>query len=81
MTTAEHAKATATLKARAMLATLSIAQLCEQFTLTDSRIHEAGVCDVRGWLNDELESRNEADFIEWMESNDPKATPADFFCK
>ena len=55
-------------------------QLCEAFTLTNNN-HSEEIPMVRGWIMDELESRNGIAFEAWMMTEDVKLmdNPTSFF--
>lgn len=63
MTTAEK-------KARDMISNLTLADLLDEWELT-SKINNPEIYTVRGWLMDELESRNPEAFDKWLDSDDP----------
>lgn len=54
-------------KARAMIAELKIQDIIEQFELTEKMAVNEEVARVRGWLMDELESRNPEAFDNWLD--------------
>ena len=56
----------AEVKARKMIAGLSLQSLVEQFELTDV-IEDENISTVRGWLMDELEKRDPDAFSKWIE--------------
>jgi len=55
-------------------------QLCEAFTLTNNN-HSEEIPVVRGWIMDELESRNSDSFDLWMDADDASLmdNPSHFF--
>lgn len=59
----------AEIKARAIIAAQSTARLIEQFELTEL-VNDSSIYTVRGWLMDELETRNPAAFDNWIDSED-----------
>ena len=63
-------------KARALIAAQSTAKLIEQFELTEL-VNDSSVYTVRGWLMDELESRNPSAFDRWIDSTED--SPRAFF--
>ena len=69
--------ATATAKIANLFAQLSTAKLIESWELTDTN-NDPNISTVRGWLMDEMESRNPEAFNAWMEA-DPHATARSFF--
>jgi hypothetical protein len=69
--------ATATAKIANLFAQLSTAKLIESWELTDTN-NDPNISTVRGWLMDEMESRNPEAFNIWMEA-DPHATARSFF--
>ena len=62
----------------ARVKTASTRQLLELWDLTESMKRSPELPVVRGWLMDELETRDPAGFNAWMESDDPNAGPKDF---
>lgn len=60
---------TAELKARALLARMSTERLVEQFELTET-VNDPNIPTVRGWIMDELRSRDKAAFDAWTDSDD-----------
>ena len=69
--------ATATAKIASLFAQLSIEKLIESWELTGTN-KDPNISTVRGWLMDEMESRNPEAFNSWMEA-DPHATARSFF--
>ena len=69
--------ATATAKIANLFAQLSTEKLIESWELTDTN-KDPNISTVRGWLMDELESRNPEAFNTWMEA-DPHATARSCF--
>ena len=69
--------ATATAKIANLFAQLSTEKLIESWELTDTN-NDPNISTVRGWLMDEMESRNPEAFNNWMEA-DPHATARSFF--
>lgn len=55
---------------------LSTDQLIDAFEATDSR-NDAEIPVVRGWIMDELETRNAQAFEAWLEAN--TGSPRNFF--
>ena len=64
----------AEMKARKMIAGLSVKSLVEQFELTEV-IEDESISMVRGWLMDELEKRDPKAFDKWMDdyADSPRA--------
>lgn len=56
-------------KARARIKKLSTPQIIDQFELTEA-VNDKYIPIVRGWLMDELESRNSEAFDKWLESGE-----------
>jgi hypothetical protein len=61
---------TAIEKARTMIANRSTENLINDFILTGT-MNDQNVPTVRGWIMDELESRNQDAFAAWMDQDDP----------
>lgn len=61
---------TAEAKARDMISNLTLADLLDEWELT-SKINNPEIYTVRGWLMDELESRNPEAFDKWLDGDDP----------
>lgn len=57
-------------KAREMISNLTLADLLDEWELT-SKINNPEIYTVRGWLMDELESRNPEAFDKWLDSDEP----------
>ena len=57
-------------KAREMISNLTLAELLDEWELT-SKIDNLEIYTVRGWLMDELESRNPEAFDKWLDSDEP----------
>lgn len=64
-------------KAREMLSNAQLADLLEEWELT-SKINNPEIATVRGWLMDELESRNPAAFEKWLDSDAEDSTLKDY---
>lgn len=60
--------ATATAKIANLFAQLSTAKLIESWELTDTN-NDSNIPTVRGWIMDEMESRNPEAFNAWMEAD------------
>jgi hypothetical protein len=63
MTTAEQ-------NVREMISNLTLAELLDEWELT-SKIDNPEIYTVRGWLMDELESRNPEAFNKWLDQDEP----------
>jgi len=61
---------TAIEKAKLMISHRSTANLIDDFILT-SAVDDANIPTVRGWIMDELESRNPEAFAAWIDQNVP----------
>ena len=57
-------------KAREMISNLTLAELLDEWELT-SDVDNPEIPTVRGWLMDELESRNPEAFDKWLDSDEP----------
>lgn len=62
--------------AKNMLTSQSTEQLIDAFDATETA-NDAATFEVRGWLMEELESRNPVAFETWLESNE--ASPKRFY--
>ena len=60
----------AEVKAREMISNLTLADLLDEWELT-SKVNDPEITTVRGWLMDELESRNLEAFDKWLDSDEP----------
>lgn len=58
-------------KAREMLANSTLGDLLDEWELT-SNINDPEIATVRGWLMDELESRNPEAFNAWLDLDAPE---------
>ena len=56
-------------QAREMLSNATLGDLLDEWELTSS-INDTGIFIVRGWLMDELESRNPEAFNAWLDQDD-----------
>lgn len=65
-------------KAKALIAARSTLSLLECFEATNGMNGE-GVSTTRGWLMDELETRNPAAFERWLEATPATDSPRAFF--
>lgn len=54
-----------------MLSNATLADLLEEWELT-SKISDPEIATVRGWLMDELESRNPEAFNAWLDQDEPE---------
>ena len=59
------------MKALEMLKTYSLEKLCELWDLTEN-MNGLEVPTVRGWLMDEIESRNPSGFDSWLDQDAPE---------
>lgn len=55
-------------KAREMISNLTLPQLLDEWELTTNN-NSPEIATVRGWLMDELESRNPEGFNAWLDSD------------
>jgi hypothetical protein len=80
MTTEQKQLAARVEQAKQKLSSLPTARLCEMYVMTNG-IHTDETPTVRGWLMDELESRNPTAFENWMLCEDVERMedPASFF--
>lgn len=53
-----------------MLSNATLADLLDEWELT-SKINDPAIPTVRGWLMDELESRNPEAFNAWLDQDEP----------
>lgn len=53
-----------------MLSNATLADLLDEWELT-SKINDPAIPTVRGWLMDELESRNPEGFNAWLDQDEP----------
>lgn len=58
-------------KAREMLANATLGDLLDEWELT-TNMNDSEISTVRGWLMDELESRNPEAFNAWLDQDAPK---------
>lgn len=58
-------------KAREMLANSTLGDLLDEWELT-SNVNDPEIATVRGWLMDELESRNPEAFNAWLDLDAPE---------
>lgn len=58
-------------KAREMLANSTLGDLLDEWELT-SDMNDPEIATVRGWLMDELESRNPEAFNAWLDQDAPE---------
>lgn len=63
-------------RARKIISAQNLEKLIEQFELTETN-NDPYIPTVRGWLMDELESRNPDAFDTWLESEED--SPRKFF--
>ncbi len=65
-------KEAAQIKAKAMslLARFSVKQLCENWEETNKQTVTIELARVRGWLQDEFESRDQIKFDAWLDCDD-----------
>lgn len=66
-------------RARAMLSKRTMAQLLQDWDLTEHMPFRQEVATIRGWLLEEFERRDPEAFDAWLESDDPEASPRYFF--
>lgn len=57
-------------QARELLSNATLADLLDEWELT-SKINDPEIPTVRGWLMDELESRNPEAFNAWLDQDEP----------
>lgn len=62
-------------EAKKYTASLTIQQLCEGFMLTETHPASLGVIATRGWIMDEMESRDPEAVYAWVESGETDPTP------
>lgn len=58
-------------KAREMLANATLGDLLDEWELTTNS-NDPEIATVRGWLMDELESRNPEAFDKWLDQDEPE---------
>lgn len=58
-------------KAREMLANATLGDLLDEWELT-TNVNDSEIATVRGWLMDELESRNPEAFGKWLDQDAPE---------
>lgn len=58
-------------EAREMLSNATLGDLLDEWELT-SNINDPEIATVRGWLMDELESRNPEAFNKWLDQDAPE---------
>ena len=61
-----------TMTAKTLFATMTTAQLIEQFVLTGKMEYTPELPTVRGWYMDELEERNPEAFAAWLDMDAPE---------
>lgn len=59
------------MKAREMISNLTLGDLLDEWELT-TNIRTVECAMVRGWIMDELESRNPEAFDKWLDQDEPK---------
>lgn len=64
-------------KAREMLSNATLAVLLDEWELT-TNINNPEIATVRGWLMDELESRNPEAFEKWLDGDAEDSTLRDY---
>ena len=69
---------TAEMKARQMISKRTTEQLVNDFELTDN-INDVNISSVRGWIMDELESRDSEVFEKWIDAY--ADSPREFFLR
>ena len=69
---------TAEMKARQMISKRTTEQLVNDFELTDN-INDVNISAVRGWIMDELESRDSEAFEKWIDAY--ADSPREFFLR
>jgi len=69
---------TSLIKAPDQIKNFSTKKLLELWDITESMEISPDLAVVRGWLMDELETRDPAGFDDWMDSEDPEANPKNF---
>jgi len=69
----------AEIQARALVAARSTYNLVADFEETNKKEMSPELATVRGWIMDELESRDAAAFEAWMDSADP--SPRAYFAR
>lgn len=57
--------------AREMLANATLGDLLDEWELT-TNMNDSEISTVRGWLMDELESRNPEAFDKWLDQDEPE---------
>lgn len=67
-------------QARELLSNATLADLLEEWELT-SNIRTPEIAMVRGWLMDELESRNPEAFNAWLDQDEPEDTDLKWFMR
>lgn len=70
---------TAEIKARNMISTRTTEQLMADWELTEIAPMSAELPIVRGWIMDELESRDPEAYDAWMDDEDLNASPRTYF--
>jgi hypothetical protein len=65
-------------KATDFMQTLTTEQLIDAFEMTEVTNAE-DIATVRGWIMDELESRNQAAFDAWIDAKPTTGSPRRFF--
>lgn len=58
-------------EAREMLANATLGDLLDEWELT-TNVNDSEIATVRGWLMDELESRNPEAFNKWLDQDAPE---------
>lgn len=73
-------------EARELLATRTLAELIDEWELTDlaieNRTNDPSIYTVRGWLMDELEARDPEAFNKWIDTDfesEQETSPRNFF--
>lgn len=70
----------AEMKAKELLSNMTLADLLEEWELT-SNIRTPEIATVRGWLMDELESRNPEAFNAWLDQDEPEDADLKWFMR
>jgi len=70
---------TAQEKKQSLISQMTTAQIVDAFELTNGMTSDNGIATVRGWLMDELETRNKPAFDKWLDDVVSNDTPRKYF--
>lgn len=65
-------------KAKEILQSMTLMDLLDEWELTTNN-NDPAIYEVRGWLMDEIESREPEGFNKWLDSDDPRDEDLKFY--